>query len=207
MRTTESRAPKLVQPLVGRASALLVAGVLCGSLVLATMALGQAETSYPIELDDLSARDVPPTGSVAGDALRAYLLQGAPAGVMRGAEIYNDNCAVCHGDTGLGLEEARLSFPADHRACERCHRPGNPRFMSFETMMERQHDLFDVGVPPSLRGSGALATFAGNQEALFAYVRATMPRYQPGRLRDEAYRDVVTFLTWIAPLGGSETTR
>jgi mono/diheme cytochrome c family protein len=64
-----------------------------------------------------------PTGSREGDDLRDWLVAGAPDAVLRGAATYDWNCAVCHGDTGLGYAEARLSFPADHRTCTRCHRP------------------------------------------------------------------------------------
>lgn len=151
----------------------------------------------PPALDDLALRVVEPYGSREGDALRAWLILGAPAAVVRGAETYDFDCAVCHGDTGLGYAEAKLAFPADHRTCTRCHRPGNEREMSFETMMERQHDLFDLGEPPALRGPAALATLSVDA-ALFAYTRATMPRYQPGRLDDTAYEDLVQFMRWIA---------
>jgi hypothetical protein len=74
-------------------------------------------------------------------------------------------------------------------------------------MMRRQHDLFDVGEAPPVRGPAALAGFASD-EALFAYLRATMPRYQPGRLDDEAYRDLVAFLRWLnpAPAGGTDAS-
>ncbi|MFU8887876.1 MAG: hypothetical protein ACNA8N_04665 [Trueperaceae bacterium] len=151
----------------------------------------------PAPLDDLDLRTVTEMGSREGDALRDWLVTGAPEAVVRGAASYDWNCAVCHGDTGLGYEEARLAFPADHRTCTRCHRPGNAREMSFETMMERQHDLFDVGDPPALRGPGTLSAFASD-EVLFAYTKATMPRYQPGRLEDEGYADLVAFMRWIA---------
>jgi hypothetical protein len=151
----------------------------------------------PAALDDLALRTVPDEGSQEGDALRAWLVTGAPEDVLRGAETYDLNCAVCHGDTGLGYLEAPLAFPADHRTCTRCHRPGNPRQMSFETMMERQHDLFDLGRAPAVRGAGALGAFASDA-ALFAYTRATMPRYQPGRLDDGEYADLVAFMRWIA---------
>lgn len=158
-----------------------------------------AARPVPPPLDDLSLRDVPETGSLHGDELRAWLVAPAPDAVRRGAETYDQNCAVCHGDTGLGYEEAKLSFPADHRTCSRCHRPGNVQRMSFEEMMRRQHDLFDVGEAPPVRGPDALRGF-GSDEALFAYLRATMPRYQPGRLDDAAYWDLVAFLRWLTPV-------
>lgn len=173
-----------------------VVAVLC----VAAWAAGPPWAARPVppSLDDLSLREVPETGSQHGDELRAWLVAPAPEAVRRGAETYDQNCAVCHGDTGLGYEEAELSFPADHRACSRCHRPGNVQRMSFDEMMRRQHDLFDVGEAPAVRGPDALTGF-GSDEALFAYLRATMPRYQPGRLDDAAYRDLVAFLRWLTP--------
>lgn len=150
----------------------------------------------PAGLDSLEARQVLPLGSREGDELRSLLVANASDEVRVGATLYDLNCAVCHGDTGLGYAEAKLAFPADHRTCTRCHRPGNPVTMSFETMMERQHDLFDVGAAPALRGDGALAAFT-DPVALWAYTGATMPRYQPGRLTDVEVRAIVTFL-WHA---------
>ncbi|MDF1522358.1 MAG: cytochrome c, partial [Trueperaceae bacterium] len=150
----------------------------------------------PPALDDLSARAVEPHGSREGDALRAYLVQDADDEVRVGAELYDRNCSVCHGDTALGFAEAKLAFPADHRTCTRCHRPGNPTQMSFEEMMLRQHDLFDVGAPPALRGPAALERF-GDPVALWAYTGATMPRYQPGRLAPTEVRAITVFL-WHA---------
>jgi hypothetical protein len=150
----------------------------------------------PATLDDLDLRTVTEMGSREGDALRDWLVADADTEVRVGAELYDRNCAVCHGDTGLGLDEARLSFPADHRRCTRCHRPGNPAQMTFAQMIEREHDLFDIGRPPSLRGPAALAGFA-DPVSLWAYTGATMPRYQPGRLTATETRAVVTFL-WHA---------
>jgi len=164
-------------------------------LCVVTVAAGPASVR-PAALDDLSLRTDVPTGSREGDDLRNWLVAGAPEAVMRGAATYDWNCAVCHGDTGLGYAEARLSFPADHRTCTRCHRPGNEREMSFDEMNTRHRNLFDVGDPPALRGEGALAAFA-NDAVLFAYTRATMPRYQPGRLSDDDYADLVAFIRWL----------
>jgi hypothetical protein len=175
--------------------------LLCGCL--SAIGLGWtviASASAPVTdlfaLDDLEARQVLPFGSREGDELRALLVADASDEVRAGATLYDLNCAVCHGDTGLGYAEAKLAFPADHRTCTRCHRPGNPITMSFETMMERQHDLFDVGAPPALRGDDALAAFT-DPIALWAYTGATMPRYQPGRLADVEVRAIVAFL-WHA---------
>lgn len=166
------------------------------ALGLAAVAWGADPAAAPAALDDLSARALEPYGSREGDALRAWLVADASEEVRVGAELYDRNCAVCHGDTGLGLAEARLAFPDDHRTCTRCHRPGNPTQMTFSQMMERQHDLFDLGSPPALRGPDALAAFA-DPVALWAYTGATMPRYQPGRLDVAETRAIVTFL-WYA---------
>jgi hypothetical protein len=130
---------------------------------------------------------------VVRHAAREALVADAGEQVRRGADLYALNCAVCHGGSGLGYEEARAAFPEDHRTCTRCHRPGNPRVMSFDEMNERVHDLFDVGDPPALRGAGALVAFP-NAAALSAYNRATMPRYEPGRLRDDEYLAITAFL-------------
>ncbi len=175
--------------------------LLCGTAAVAALgwtvvASASTPPAPPAALDALDARQVLPLGSREGDEMRALLVAGASDEVRVGAELYDRNCAVCHGDTALGYAEAKLAFPADHRSCTRCHRPGNPTTMSFETMMERQHDLFDVGSPPALRGGGALAAF-GDPVALWAYTGATMPRYQPGRLTDVEVRAIVTFL-WHA---------
>lgn len=60
----------------------------------------------------------------------------------------------------------------------------------------RDNDVFDIGHAPALRGEGALRAFADTQ-ALYEYIRATMPRYQPGRLTDGEYRDLVAYLQAI----------
>ena len=171
------------------------------AVALLTLALWVAQASgpgsdRPPALDDLSLRLDGPTGSREGNDLRAWMVIGAPDAVVRGAETYERNCSVCHGDTGLGYQEAKLAFPADHRACTHCHRPGNEREMSWDVINARGHDLFDVGDPPALRGPGTLAGFA-DDAVLLAYTRATMPRYQPGRLTDAAYADLVAFMRWV----------
>ena len=182
---------------LGRAVVTSLAAMVVVVIVLITGAVASDRVAPPATLDDLALRAPTEFGSTEGDDLRAWMVQDAPDVVRAGAKAYAANCAVCHGDTGLGYEEAKLSFPEDHRSCTRCHRPGNVREMTFAKMMERQHDLFDVGHPPPLRGEGTMLAFAGNDAALFGYLRATMPRYQPGRLSDEEYHALVAFLRWI----------
>jgi mono/diheme cytochrome c family protein len=120
--------------------------------------------------------------------------QGAPSPeVAFGATVYAESCSVCHGPTGLGLEEAREAFPKDHRRCERCHRPGNRPVMSLAEIEARQHDLFDIGQPPPLVGRDVLAATAA-PAALRAYLQAAMPRYRPGALSDSEYEALTAFL-------------
>lgn len=104
--------------------------------------------------------------------------------------LYALHCTVCHGDTGGGLEEARLAFPEDHRRCESCHKPGNPDLQadmqnSFELMRGRVAvgNAFAIGEAPPLKGEGALSAF-GDAAALSTYIHAAMPRYAPGALNE-----------------------
>jgi len=115
--------------------------------------------------------------------------------VARGAELYAFNCAVCHGREGGGLSEAKLAFPEDHRACTRCHRPNN-RVVQPLTQPFIDNDMFSIGDPPPLHGPSGLAAQAA-PVALMAYVSATMPRYDPGRLSADEYRAVTAHLLVI----------
>ena len=132
------------------------------------------------------------------DHVRDALVVDAGPQVARGAALFDRNCAVCHGDSGLGFAEAHLAFPEDHRRCTRCHKPNNPVVMSLEEVSTegRVHDLFPVGDPPPLRGDGALASFNG-PKALFHYTRATMPRYRPGTMTVAEYIDLTAFMLYV----------
>jgi hypothetical protein len=123
----------------------------------------------------------------------------ADAGALtRGAEIYAFSCSTCHGATGLGFAEARATFPSDHAACERCHAPRNPPQMS-SLEMERNQMAFSLGRPPPLAEHERLARFE-TAGGLFRYLRATMPRWDPGSLSDDAYRDVTLHVLDLAGL-------
>lgn len=116
--------------------------------------------------------------------------------VAAGAELYAWNCAVCHGATGGGLAEAKLAFPEDERRCIRCHRPSN-RIVQPLDQPFIDNDMFSIGEPPPLHGTGEVPVTlasAADPAAIFRYVRATMPRYDPGRLTDAEYRALTAFL-------------
>lgn len=117
-------------------------------------------------------------GGPAADAAvpdgAAAVLADAVAQAERGAAVYAFSCAVCHGPTGLGFEEAQAAFPEDHRNCFRCHRERNPPQMPASEIMGSVL-AFSLGEPPPLADAARLARF-GTAGALLHYVRATMPR-------------------------------
>jgi mono/diheme cytochrome c family protein len=109
----------------------------------------------------------------------------------RGAALYAQHCATCHGASGDGFAEARLAFPADHVRCERCHVPRNPPVLTPAEMRARE-TAFSLGDPPPLDG---VLRF-GSVASLRAYVTASMPRWSPGRLDDDAY-DAIALHLWV----------
>ncbi len=118
----------------------------------------------------------------------AEVITGYSEQVRRGAEVYDLVCSNCHGDTGLGIEEGRAEFLPEHQRCERCHRPNNATKIVDVEISDR--NSFNIGEPPALHD---LAKF-GSAAGLNAYLRAAMPRYEPGRLSDEEYLDITAFL-------------
>jgi mono/diheme cytochrome c family protein len=116
--------------------------------------------------------------------------------LARGAAVYAFSCTTCHGATGQGFAEARAAFPADHYDCSRCHMPLNPPQMT-QRQIESTQSVFSLGEAPPLADANALARF-GTAGALHAYIRATMPRWNPGGLDDDAYLDVSAFVLDLA---------
>ena len=114
-----------------------------------------------------------------------------------GRELYALNCAVCHGRGGGGLAEAKLAFPEDHRNCTRCHRPGNRIVQPLNQPFE-DNNMFAIGDPPALHGSAAGdrlgLTAVAEPAVILAYVAATMPRYDPGRLTFDQYVAITAHL-------------
>lgn len=144
-----------------------------------------------------------PLASVAVLGLTGVLLAAAPLPADRdpepsehitaGEELYAWNCAVCHGATGGGLAEAKLAFPSDHRDCTRCHRPNNRVAQPLDQPFT-DNDMFSIGDPPALHGGGSSLAAVAPPAALHAYLSATMPRYDPGRLSEEEYWALTAFL-------------
>jgi hypothetical protein len=128
----------------------------------------------------------------------------AAAAAARAAASYAFSCAVCHGATGRGFAEAVMAFPDDYRDCARCHHPQNaPQMPGSEIMGSVM--AFSLGNPPPLADAERLARF-GTAAGLLGYVRATMPRWSPGRLDDEAYLDVTAhLLRMVGWLGDDES--
>lgn len=116
--------------------------------------------------------------------------------LAQGQELYLLNCAVCHGRTGGGIAEAKLAFPADHRNCTRCHRPTN-RVVQPLTQPFEDNNMFSIGEPPALHAvpdAGPTLAAVADPSALLAYVSATMPRYDPGRMTPEEYTAIAAYL-------------
>jgi len=138
----------------------------------------------------ITTRSSADTSSVAGASLDAQL--------ERGQAVYAFSCTTCHGATGSGFAEARAVFPEDHYHCTRCHMPLNPPVMT-QQQIDQTQSVFSLGDAPPLNDPHALARF-GNAAGLHGYVRATMPRWDPGRLDDDAYLDVSVFVLHLAGL-------
>ncbi len=116
--------------------------------------------------------------------------------VALGSHLYALNCSVCHGKNGGGLEEARLSFPPGDRRCTRCHRPSNRVVQPLSEPLV-DNNMFSIGTPPALHATpGGPQPLAGSASptALWAYLSATMPRYDPGRQSPKEYWLLTAFL-------------
>lgn len=133
-------------------------------------------------------------GAVAptqGQRLVTDLLVGASEQVKEGAHVYHVVCEACHGASGLGLAEGRLSFAPSDRYCERCHHPYNSTL--WDATRINPGNSFYLGRPPAIRGPGTLDELHDGRE-LYAQVRRTMPHYRPGSLSDQQYLDVTAFV-------------
>lgn len=127
----------------------------------------------------------------AGQLYVQQLLANASPQVRAGATEYHMVCEACHGASGLGMAEGRLSFDPAHRYCERCHKPFNAPL--WDDVKIGQFNSFNLGDAPALRGPGALADLP-NARVLYGYLKAAMPRYRPGDLTDSQYLEVTAFV-------------
>ena len=122
---------------------------------------------------------------------------GTPAenALASGASLFRWHCAVCHGASGAGLAEARELFPPGDRQCTRCHKEGNPVIMPLDQMIGDTM-MFPIGTPSVLSSAHDPASLGAfpTGEVLYAYIRATMPRYHPNSLTENEYRQITYFL-------------
>jgi hypothetical protein len=112
-------------------------------------------------------------------------LPAEPSQADHGAQDYWLYCLPCHGDRGQGLtEEFRETYPPDEVNCWQsgCH---GKRPYEFGFTLPTQ-------IPAVIEGH-ALAKFADASQ-LNAYIRATMPFWNPGSLTEEEAWRVTAFL-------------
>jgi mono/diheme cytochrome c family protein len=117
----------------------------------------------------------------------ALVLSGSAlaADSSEGAKVYRQWCGTCHGDRGQGLtEEWRAQWPESKQNCwqSKCHAANHPP----------EGFVFPKEVPAVI-GQEALAKF-GSAQDLYAYIRATMPYWNPDMLSDDQYRAIAIFL-------------
>lgn len=119
------------------------------------------------------------------DPLAEPTLPPSPSQADFGAQVYWLSCLPCHGDRGQGLtDEFRQTYPPEEQYCwERgCHGP-NPYESGFTIPM----------FIPGVIGTDAVGKFADAAQ-LNAYIRATMPFWDPGSLTEEDAWRVTAFL-------------
>lgn len=132
-----------------------------------------------------------PDTPTPGQEMVSSLLESASEQVKAGAHTYHLVCEACHGASGGGLAEGRLSFPPSHQYCERCHHRYNSALWDQTRITD--FNSFDLGHPPALRGPGSLDELS-NGEDLYRYIHTNMPRYRPGSLGRAEALDVTAFL-------------
>lgn len=143
-----------------------------------------------LALTSLSLVWAQPSATAAAATLT--LVEAEAGDVYDGALLFAHHCAACHGKTGAGFAEAKQAFPPSHRNCQRCHRPGNPAELPLEGTPDTS--MFNLGRPPAVLGDDARMVHLTNEAGLLAYVRATMPRWNPGSLTDREYESIVAFM-------------
>ncbi|HSL43432.1 MAG TPA: c-type cytochrome [Anaerolineales bacterium] len=119
------------------------------------------------------------------DRLAQPTLPATPSQADHGAEVYWLSCLPCHGDKGQGLtDEFRTTYPPEEQYCwERgCHGE-----VPYENGFKLPMTI------PAVIGDNTLAKFADAAQ-LNAYIRATMPYWNPGSLAEEDAWRVTAFI-------------
>ena len=119
------------------------------------------------------------------DRLAEPTLPAIPSQADHGAQVYWLSCMPCHGDRGQGLtDEFRAAYPPEEENCweSGCH-GANPYESGF-TLPKKI---------PAVIGNTTLAKFTDAGQ-LNAYIRATMPFWNPGSLTEEDAWRVTAFL-------------
>ena len=125
--------------------------------------------------------DVTPTP----DRLAEPTLPASPSQADHGAQVYWLSCMPCHGDRGQGLtDEFRATYPPEEEYCweSGCH-GANPYESGFSLPKKI----------PAVIGDTTLAKFADAAQ-FNAYIRATMPFWNPGSLTEEESWRVTAYL-------------
>ncbi len=107
--------------------------------------------------------------------------------LKKGSIIYWGVCLTCHGDRGQGMTaEWRDAYGIEDRDCWQsgCHGPDHPP-QGFRIPR-------DLVIPP-IAGPGRLTRFKNAQE-LHDYILASMPWWDPGRLKDEEAWQVASYI-------------
>ena len=146
--------------------ALLLAGLFFDSGTAVTVGLQVDETAIP-------------------DRLAEPTLPAVPSQADHGAQVYWLSCMPCHGDKGQGLtDEFRKTYPPEEEYCweSGCH-GANPYESGFALPKKI----------PGVIGATTLAKF-GDASQLNAYIRATMPFWNPGSLTEEDTWRVTAFI-------------
>jgi mono/diheme cytochrome c family protein len=130
------------------------------------------------------------------DRLAEPTLPPVPSQADHGAQVYWLSCMPCHGDRGQGLtDEFRATYPPEEEYCweSGCH-GANPYESGFTIPKQI----------PALIGNTTLAKFADAAQ-LNAYIRATMPFWNPGSLTEEDAWRVTAFILRQNDLWDSST--
>jgi quinol-cytochrome oxidoreductase complex cytochrome b subunit/mono/diheme cytochrome c family protein len=106
--------------------------------------------------------------------------------LKKGSAIYWGVCLTCHGDRGQGMtEEWRQAYGDDSNCWQSgCHGPDHPP----EGFLIPK----DLVIPP-VAGAGKLTRFTNAQE-LHDFILASMPWWDPGRLKDDEAWAVASYV-------------